>query len=212
MYGYFTAEWLLDRQQMLWGWPPAKNCPLACFLTDSVDFWPGFLPTSPRSLICRHFPRGLFSNLIILNLVNLSYSGHNINRMMCSKYHEWQYILPFTKVLRKTFQCVMYNQAWPHMEGSHCAYISWEVETTLTCVRCLWATDAHQDSRLPGLSFLMSFTIPSVRCSDCVQILTGFLIVMYSRNHAPQVPRSTGWRFWYHLFRFYNIVPVQGRR
>ena len=25
--------------------------------TDSVDFWPRFLPTSPRSLIHRHFPR-----------------------------------------------------------------------------------------------------------------------------------------------------------
>ena len=25
----------------------------------------------------------------------------------------------------------------------------------LTCIWCLWATDAHQDSQLPGLSLLM---------------------------------------------------------
>ena len=77
MYRYFTAECLADRHQLLWGWPPAQKCPFACFSTDSVGFWTGFLPASPRSLIHRHFPRGLCSNLIIFKCVSLSYSGQH---------------------------------------------------------------------------------------------------------------------------------------
>ena len=55
----------------------------------------------------------------------------------------------------KSSQAIYRTLVWstPVLRGFGLANGS--IGTMLTCLRCLWATDAHQDSQLPGLSFLM---------------------------------------------------------